>query len=137
MCGRVSRPVRVFSPMIARAGRLWRAVPTCSIGVLHFRLVAGPGRAVKSVAFLFSAFQFFVDNAGDFLIGATSIQESAIDKQGRRSLDPCRCAGAQVFLNLVSVTCRLQAGAECADIEPQFACSILQVLVFEVALVVK
>ena len=51
MCGRVSRPVRVFSPMIARAGRLWRAVPTCSIGVLHFRLVASPGRAVKSVAF--------------------------------------------------------------------------------------
>ena len=26
------------------------AVPTCSIGVLHFRLVAGPGRAVESAA---------------------------------------------------------------------------------------
>ncbi len=31
MCGRVSRPVQVFSPTIARAGRLWRAVPTRSI----------------------------------------------------------------------------------------------------------
>ena len=46
MCGRVSRPVRVFSPTIARAGRLWRAVPTCSIEVLHFCLVAAAGRAV-------------------------------------------------------------------------------------------
>ncbi len=36
----VSRPVRIFSAMIARAGRLWRAVPTYSIEIPRSRLVA-------------------------------------------------------------------------------------------------
>jgi len=44
MCGRVSRPVRISGPSIARAERLWRAVPTCSIEVLRFRLGAARPR---------------------------------------------------------------------------------------------
>ena len=42
MCGRVSRPVRISSLRIARAGRLWRAVPTCSIEAIRFCLAAAP-----------------------------------------------------------------------------------------------
>ena len=52
MCGRVSRPVRIFSAMIARAGRLWRAVPTYSIETPRSRLVVAAGRARECVAFL-------------------------------------------------------------------------------------
>ena len=56
MSGRVSRPVRIFSPIIAQAGRLWRAVPTCSIEVPLFRLVAAPAALGNPWRFL-SQFQ--------------------------------------------------------------------------------
>ena len=51
MCGRVSRPVRIFSAMIAWAGRLWRAIPTYSIEIPRSRLVVAAGRTRESVAF--------------------------------------------------------------------------------------
>ena len=51
--GRVFRPVRIFSAMIARAGRLWRAVPTYSIEIPRSRLVVAAGRTRESVAFYF------------------------------------------------------------------------------------
>ena len=47
MCGRVSIPVRIFSPMM---GRLWRAVPTYTIEIPRSRLVVAGGCAVESVA---------------------------------------------------------------------------------------
>jgi|GEM_PF-114541 len=56
MCGRVSRPVRIFSLGIARAGRLWRAVPTCSIAVLGFPLVAARPRCGIRGVFLSSKY---------------------------------------------------------------------------------
>ena len=121
MCGRVSRPVQVFSPTIARAGRIWRAVPTCSIEVLHFCLVAAAGRAVI-VRGIRSVFFFSYSNRARIHGTPTDGESTGLPAAKHPVLDNSDCSreASSTWSRLIikspkRICCCARAAAACAS----------------------